>query len=63
MAVTSCDWPLHVGDYRPLVLYRINHEIVVLAGHCSQLLARAIYRQGLLTTVTGRREPMVRFPR
>jgi hypothetical protein len=63
MAVTSCDWRLHVGDYRPLVLYRINEEIVVLAGHCSQVLARAIYRQGLLATVTGRQEPMVRFPR
>jgi len=63
MPVTSCDWRLHVGDYRPLVLYRINEEIVVLAGHCSQVLARAVYRQGLLATVTGRREPLAKFPR
>ena len=63
MAVTSCDWRLHIGDYRPLVLYRINDEIVVLAGHCSQVLARAIYRQGLLATVTGRREPLAKYAR
>ncbi len=63
MAVTSCDWRLHIGDYRPLVLYRINDEIVVLAGHCSQVLARAIYGQGLLATVTGRREPLAKYAR
>lgn len=63
MPVTSCDWRLHVGDYRPLVLYRISEEIIVLAGQCTQTLARAVYREGLLTTVTGRREPLTRFPK
>lgn len=56
----SCTWRIQLGTYRPLVLLRNADGSFQLAGICDQVLAEQILENGLLRTLTGRQEPIVR---